>query len=92
MLHLFKDYESYLADLEDADLIYDVTKAFNVEKFIKKHDNSSHFFYSQFFESKAWITFLEEKILTETEEAAFQIQYFDEKLIKKSNDQFFKRK
>lgn len=45
MLHVFKDYESFLADLEDADLIYDVTKAFNIEKFIKKHENSSHFFY-----------------------------------------------
>jgi len=38
------------------------------------------------------VTFLEEKLFTETEQAAFSTLYFDEKIMEKQNEQIFKKK
>ena len=86
MINVFKDYEKYLTPDNPDLMINNVSAGFNKEAFLKQQSSSNIVFFEGFFGSRAWTTFLEEKLFTESEEAAFQMQFFDEKIQEKINE------
>jgi hypothetical protein len=73
MVGIFRDYESCLQPDHPECSITNVSAGFDKEKFYKIQGKVNRTFFEGFFGSRAWTTFLEEKLYTETEAAAFQI-------------------
>jgi len=67
MINIFKDYESCLHPEHEECSINNVTAGFDKEKFLKLQGTANRIFFEGFFGSRAWTTFLEEKMYTETE-------------------------
>jgi len=90
MLSIFQTYESCLKD-SDTIQVTSIAEGFDKDKFYKSCKESWYFF-EGFFESWAWVNFLEEKLFTETDLDVFSIKFFDEKITEKQNCKLFKMK